>query len=235
MQFVTYKHAHAALTKFEFEFEKNKTNQKVKYIKLFVVLFPKSVTLYAEFLPSKQRARCVILTNLFWSIGACLEVLLAILLMPTLGWRWLLAFSSLPLLIFALFCAWLPESARFHLASGQADLALETLKRISADNRMPLPEGKLLASRNEQKRGQFVDLLSAEHRRTTLTLWFIWFANAFSYYGIVLLTTEMFQIGNACKATEANKQNIEPFCYLKCLLTQDYVDLLYTTVAEFPG
>ena len=33
------------------------------------------------------------------------------LLMPTLGWRWLLAFSSLPLLIFALFCTWLPESA----------------------------------------------------------------------------------------------------------------------------
>ncbi len=45
----------------------------------------------------------------------------------------------------------------------------------------------------------------------------------------------MFQIGNACKATEANRQNIEPFCYLKCLQTQDYVDLLYTTIAEFPG
>ena len=30
---------------------------------------PQSVVLYAEFLPSKQRARCVILTNLFWSIG----------------------------------------------------------------------------------------------------------------------------------------------------------------------
>jgi hypothetical protein len=50
-------------------------------------------------------------------------------------------FSSLPLLIFALFCAWLPESARFHLASGQPDMALETLKRISLDNKIPLPEG----------------------------------------------------------------------------------------------
>lgn len=36
-------------------------------------------------------------------------------------------------------------------------------------------------------------------------------------------------------ATEANRQNIEPFCYLRCLQTQDYIDLLYTTVAEFPG
>jgi MFS family permease len=160
---------------------------------------PQSVTLYAEFLPAKQRARCVILTNLFWSIGACLEVLLAIILMPSLGWRWLLGFSSLPLLIFALFCAWLPESARFHLASGQPDLALETLKRISIDNKVPLPDGKLLAVKNDLKRGQISDLLSREHRNTTLILWFIWFANAFSYYGIVLLTTEMFQIGNVCK------------------------------------
>jgi MFS family permease len=36
-------------------------------------------------------------------------------------------------------------------------------------------------------------------------------------------------------ATEANRQNIEPFCYLRCLQTQDYIDLLYTTIAEFPG
>ena len=126
---------------------------------------------------------------------------MAILVMPTLGWRWLLGFSSLPLIIFALFCAWLPESARFHLASGRPDLAYETLKRISVDNRAPLPEGRLAAVKTDLKRGQFADLLSKEHRRTTLILWFIWFANAFSYYGIVLLTTEMFQIGNACKGS----------------------------------
>lgn len=162
---------------------------------------PQSVTLYAEFLPSKHRARCVVLTNLFWSLGACLEVLLAIFIMPTLGWRWLLGFSSLPLLVFAVFCAWLPESARFHLASGRADLAHETLKRIAADNRVSLPEGRLAAVKTDLKRGQFKDLLSKEHRYTTLVLWFIWFANAFSYYGIVLLTTEMFQIGNACQGS----------------------------------
>jgi MFS family permease len=95
---------------------------------------PQSVTLYAEFLPQAQRARCVILTNLFWSIGACIEVALAIVVMPTLGWRWLLAFSALPLLVFAIFCTWLPESARFHLASGQVHAATETLKRIALDN-----------------------------------------------------------------------------------------------------
>ncbi len=68
---------------------------------------------------------------------------MAIVVMPTLGWRWLLGFSSLPLLIFAIFCAWLPESARFHLASGRPDLAMDTLKRIAKDNKTSLPEGRL--------------------------------------------------------------------------------------------
>jgi MFS family permease len=196
---------------------------------------PQSVTLYAEFLPSKHRARCVVLTNMFWSIGAALEVVLAVVVMPDLGWRWLLGLSSLPLLIFAVFCSWLPESARFHLSCGQRVEAMETLKRISIENKTSLPEGKLKIVATEQRRGSFMDLLAPQHLRTTLILWFIWFANAFSYYGIVLLTTEMFQIGNACKANEANKQNLEPFCYLKCLQAQDYIDLLLTTISEFPG
>ena len=39
---------------------------------------PQSVTLYAEFLPSKQRGKCVVLLDCFWALGACLEVYLAI-------------------------------------------------------------------------------------------------------------------------------------------------------------
>lgn len=196
---------------------------------------PQAVVLYAEFLPSQHRAKCVILTNVFWSIGAVLEVLLAILVMPTLGWRWLLGFSALPLLVFSVFCGWLPESVRFLLSTGQNKAAQLTLERIANENKTSLPEGTLKAGKVDGRRGHLVDLLAPEHRRTTLLLWFIWFANAFSYYGIVLLTTEIFQIGNACQATQANSQKISPFCYLKCLTYDDYVDLMYTTFAEFPG
>lgn len=40
----------------------------------------------------------------FWALGACLEVALALVVMPTLGVHWLLALSTVPLLIFALIC-----------------------------------------------------------------------------------------------------------------------------------
>jgi hypothetical protein len=38
----------------------------------------------------------------FWALGACFEVLLALIVMPSLGWQWLLALSTIPLLAFAL-------------------------------------------------------------------------------------------------------------------------------------
>lgn len=63
---------------------------------------PQSVTLYAEFLPAKQRAKCVILLDCFWALGACFEVAIALVIMPTFGWRWLLILSTIPLLVFAI-------------------------------------------------------------------------------------------------------------------------------------
>lgn len=65
---------------------------------------PQSVTLYAEFLPMKARAKCILLIEIFWAVGTVFEVLLAIFVMPTLGWRWLLILSALPLMLFAVLC-----------------------------------------------------------------------------------------------------------------------------------
>ena len=94
-----------------------------------------SVTLYAEFLPTKQRGKCVVLLDCFWALGACLEVILAMLVMPALGWRWLLALSALPSLAFVLSCSWLPESPRFMAASGNSEQALSTLTRVARNSK----------------------------------------------------------------------------------------------------
>lgn len=44
------------------------------------------------------------LLQVFWALGTVFEVLLAVVVMPTLGWRWLLILSALPLLLFAVLC-----------------------------------------------------------------------------------------------------------------------------------
>uniref|UniRef100_A0A3Q3FQT5 SV2 related protein b n=1 Tax=Labrus bergylta TaxID=56723 RepID=A0A3Q3FQT5_9LABR len=136
------------------------------------------VTMYSEFLPAKARGISIMMIGAFWAIGAVFEVLLAFWIMPTLGWRWLLGLSTLPVVIFLSF--------------------------------------------SFIGRGRIKDLFSPQYWRTTLLLWFI-FSNAFSYYGIVLLTTELFQAGDSCGSLEC-----------KLLTSADYKDLLWTTLAEFP-
>ena len=92
---------------------------------------PQSVTLYAEFLPTKQRGKCVVLLDCFWALGACFEVVLAMAVVPNLGWRWLLGLSAAPLFVFACLTPWIPESARYHVSCGQNDKALATLENVS--------------------------------------------------------------------------------------------------------
>ncbi|XP_062890378.1 synaptic vesicle 2-related protein isoform X2 [Mobula hypostoma] len=196
---------------------------------------PQSVTLYAEFLPMKSRAKCILLIEVFWAFGTVFEVLLAVVVMPTLGWRWLLILSAVPLMIFAALCFWLPESARYDVLSGNQEKALATLKRIATENGAPMPLGKLIVARQED-RGRIRDLFTPEFRMTTILLWFIWFSNAFSYYGLVLLTTELFQEGDVCSMTAGGRKP-EGRCSLDCkfLNATDYKDLLWTTLSEFPG
>lgn len=198
---------------------------------------PQAVTLYAEFLPSKTRATCVTLVEVFWAIGACFEVLLALFVMPTLGWQWLLGFSALPLLVFAISCVWLPESARYDLTRGCYDRAVLTLERIARENGKPMPLGKLVEPVVENvKRGRLIDLLKPEMRRSTILLWIIWLVCAFSYYGIVLLTTSLFESPDGCHGTDV-KFRASQACFLECrtLTRDDYKDLTWTTFAEFPG
>lgn len=198
---------------------------------------PQAVTLYAEFLPSKTRATCVTLVEIFWAIGACFEVLLALIVMPTLGWQWLLGFSAIPLLIFAVCCVWLPESARYDLTRGHYDSAVKTLERIARENGKPMPLGKLVEPALEHvKRGRVKDLLTPDMRRTTILLWIIWLVCAFSYYGIVLLTTALFENPDGCHGTDVKFSGHQE-CFMECktLTKDDYKDLTWTTFAEFPG
>uniref|UniRef100_UPI00358F2235 synaptic vesicle 2-related protein n=2 Tax=Myxine glutinosa TaxID=7769 RepID=UPI00358F2235 len=197
---------------------------------------PQSVTLYTEFLPTKSRAKCIMLISIFWAIGSFLEVILAALVMPTLGWRWFLAFSSFPLFVFVLFSFWLPESARFDVLNGKVDKAQATLRRIAADNDVPMPLGTLSSHGCQQdKLGRLQDLFTPELRTTTFLLWIVWLISALSYYGLVLLTTEIFQSGDICERGVHSRPEID--CGLECqvLTRADYIALLWTTLAEFPG
>ncbi|XP_077944622.1 synaptic vesicle 2-related protein [Gasterosteus aculeatus] len=195
---------------------------------------PQSVTLHSEFLPEKSGGICIPLVAVFWALGSVFAALLAWVAVPALGWRWLLALSTAPMAVFVCFGFWLPESARFNLLAGKTEKAMATLAHIAKENGKPVPRGKLIAHKRKGG-GRIKALFSPQYRRTTLLLWFIWFANAFAYYGIILLTTELLQAGHLCEMKQGTDN--EQSCSLDCkyLTSADYKNLLWTSLAEFPG
>lgn len=69
-------------------------------------------------------------------------------------------------------------------------------------------------------------LLSRKLVRSTLLLWIVFFGNSFTYYGLVLLTTELNNGNNTCNPNAVRSQKSGGV---------DYKDVFITSFAELPG
>ncbi|GMS97565.1 hypothetical protein PENTCL1PPCAC_19740, partial [Pristionchus entomophagus] len=142
---------------------------------------------------------------------------------------------------FAFCCIWLPESARFYVAHDERDKAKTVLERVARYNNKDLPEGALVADYIEQdekypkKRSGILALLEKPLLITTLLIWLVWMMNAFSYYGMTLYTTKLFQSTDTCHGgSEANAHHNRTSLCIP-LKQEDYVDIIATSFSEVPG
>ncbi|XP_010927138.1 organic cation/carnitine transporter 7 isoform X1 [Elaeis guineensis] len=214
---------------------------------------------FLEFVPSPNRGYWMIVFSFFWTIGTILEASLAWVVMPSLGWRWLLVFSSAPSFLLLLFYGFVPESPRYLCMKGRTADAMVVLESMAKINSATLPPG-LLISNHKAELDETIDpseesplvtrsktdtatdedvgsniggisalykLLSPKLIRSTLLIWMVFFGNAFAYYGIVLLTTELSNDHRDCTLKE-----------LRSIQTKDvnlYGDVFITSFAEVPG
>ncbi|KAK9841691.1 hypothetical protein WJX74_010182 [Apatococcus lobatus] len=219
---------------------------------------PTSLALFMEFLPASDRARWLVALQSFWMLGTVAEAGLAWLVLYPLGWRWLLALSSLPLFLLALLFPLLPESPFFLAAAGKPAAAQLVLERVACTNAKSLPPGRLqeregpAEPRQHKKQppasaplqlpilrplgppiAAFLQQLRGIYTRDLAAIsggfQFIWFVNALAYYGVILLTTSIHG-GGASQG--------EPGCGLDGRLNisnQDFRAIFITTAAELPG
>jgi MFS transporter, putative metabolite:H+ symporter len=144
---------------------------------------PLDFSLYAEFLPTRNRGRNLVILESFWALGTIIAAGLAWLLVPTYGWRPLLATSALAAVLVLWIRRSIPESPRYLAISGKADEAREILDGIARENGQPAPEGELVAG--ERQSGSTVSRLwKPGLKQTTLMLWIAWFCISLAYYGI---------------------------------------------------
>ncbi|KAG5570338.1 hypothetical protein H5410_060104, partial [Solanum commersonii] len=159
---------------------------------------------FLEFLPSQNKGMWTIICTCFWTIRTILEALLALMIMPRLGWRWPLALSSIPSFVELLLFVFTIESPRYLCAMGQTSYACDILKKIAVVNKTQLPPGKLVSSQlteelhspgknkiSSVKSGfsSLPVLLSPALHRNTLLIWVVYIGNNSSYYTIILLTS----------------------------------------------
>ncbi|GAQ86868.1 transporter family protein [Klebsormidium nitens] len=254
-------------------------------------------SLFMEFIPSSRRGFWLVCVEFFWTIGSVAQALLAWIVMPTLQWRWLVAFSATPFLLLLIFYPVLPESPRYLMVKGREKSSLAVLQRMAVRNRKSLPPGRLVHShpkdrpspehptevpgtvpqsvfernlspqkrrvsgyqkipapgghedekRTTQKRpladaaALLRDLLSPSLWRSTVILWLVFFACAFTYYGLVLLTTQIGSKRPGLSGTtgeDCGQDSKQVQCSAEGLPIMDnsaYRDVLITSCAEFPG
>lgn len=145
--------------------------------------------------------------------------------MPRLGWRWLLAVSSIPSFLIVLFYGLTPESPRFLCMKGRTTEAHHILENGALLNRKNLPDGILVSddhmtelnddyasledahlissTEKKPKNSSMVTIFSSKLTKTTLLLWILYFGNTFSYYGIILLTSELSSDQSKCSSSTA--------------------------------
>jgi MFS transporter, putative metabolite:H+ symporter len=140
-------------------------------------------SLYAEFLPSQNRGRNLVILESFWAVGTFLAAGLAWLLVPNFRWRPLLAASAVGALLVLWIRRSISESPRYLAISGRAVEAKEILARVATANDRPGPELDLCTG-ERQGGAPVTKLWMPRLRRSTLTPWITWFCIALAYYGL---------------------------------------------------
>ena len=156
-----------------------------------------SFTILTEFSPKAYRAKMIAAFSFFWPVAVIILLILSILVMPTKGWRWILGISAIPILISAISMFWMPESPRYYLGTGQIRKAKQIISRVARENNNDIGQFQLKELENV-KAGRVSDLFKGNQIFTTLSLWCIWFINMLVNYGVVMITTELFKLDNAC-------------------------------------
>ncbi|CAH8573654.1 unnamed protein product [Schistosoma turkestanicum] len=211
-----------------------------------------SFTLFSEFLTVKHRAKALLAFNIFWAFGSTFEVGLAYLILPKLGWRWLVFVSALPLLIFLFLLRFLPESPRFLVGAGKTAQAERIIADLFRTNRIAPLNGTLVSSTVPiRDRGSIKGMFGKTYLVTTLMLPIVWFSAAFVYYGVVLLSAEIFRFKHSCFGKpiltlnyrgNQSRPNVPPLLGVsrlvdnsccKELSDDDYVAMLVSSVGEF--
>ncbi|XP_032976519.1 solute carrier family 22 member 20 [Rhinolophus ferrumequinum] len=153
-----------------------------------------SLSLVVEWMPTRGRTVAGVLLGFSFTLGQLILAGVAYLIRP---WRWLQFAVSIPFLIFFLYSWWLPESSRWLLLHGKAQLAVQNLRKVATMNGRK-EEGERLTQKvvNSYIQSEFTSVRTSNSvldlfrtpaiRKVTCCLMVVWFSNSMAYYGLAM-------------------------------------------------
>ncbi|VDK70100.1 unnamed protein product [Dibothriocephalus latus] len=183
--------------------------------------------------------------QLFWAVGGSVEIGLSFLILPRFGWRWLVFASSVPLALFLGLLLLLPESVRYLIAANRLEEAQQIVNKIAKMNKKIPMEGRLVSSEtSESSLGNVMHLFAKGYLCTSLLLPIIWFGAAFTYYGSILVSSDIFRFHSQCFGVKVDPVDhhgnitgaLTPVVDTSCcaeLQSADYVSMLVSSLGEF--
>ncbi|CDS37184.1 synaptic vesicle 2 protein [Echinococcus multilocularis] len=203
-------------------------------------------TLMSEFLPVKYRAKVLIGISIFWAIGSTMEIGLAFVVLPKLGWRWLVFFSAVPIVMFCFLTPCLPESVHYLMTANRKEEAAEVIKKVALLNRCIPLEGELVHSAplaTEIEQGKLSHLWAPGYRLLSVMQPILWFGAAFCYYGIILISSTLFTVRGTCYKDLVSHPDYNGFGVNKTAVVDqscciaftddDYLSMLASSLGEF--
>jgi putative MFS transporter len=157
--------------------------------------YPVANAMLPEFLPKSVRGRYMTVMEGLAPIGVMCAGLVAFLVLPQVGWRWVFVAEAAPALWLFLIRRSLPESPRWLESVGRKEEAQNVITMIEQEvvKRTGQPLPPITGTEVIEKHGKasFGELWSHRYWRRTLMLCILWPASLFGYWAINVWITAL--------------------------------------------
>lgn len=147
-------------------------------------VIPVAAALTIEFSAPDRRARNYGLMYSGYSLGIVVSAVVAIALLPNLGWRWVIAGGALPILLIPVIAALLPESLESLENRGQHDRAVALANRLGIHPYVPADPQHTTPGERIPWQRILKQLFSRDYLRSTIFLWIALFGGLLLVYGL---------------------------------------------------
>ncbi|MFZ1086104.1 MAG: MFS transporter [Terracidiphilus sp.] len=164
--------------------------------------FPIAQSIASELVPARHRGRTLAVLEGFWPLGFIAAGLIALKLLPNVGWRWVFVAEGLPAFFVFVVRRTIPELPRWLVDHGDYLEAEETMLDIerkvegylvAKGKKLPPPERTEAKKGDPRARWTVGDLWTKRYRRSTIMLWSLWFFALLGYYGLTTWLSALLQ------------------------------------------